>query len=639
MSQQPLAKRPEQSTLTEAAPAVASLVRIEPWRDREALQAPIDRGLLLRLYRFTAPHRKKRTILLVMVILRSLQLPVLSWGLGHVTTIVAKQAEMPASARHWAVVVWWSLGYLGWTALTELVLHFRSRYALEFGEAVVHDLRDAVFAYVMRMPMSFFHKTRLGRLISRVTSDIEVVRSLIQDVAYVGVVQLGQMLGSAAIMAIYDWKLFLVVVAIAPLLWVINRAFRSRLASANRAVQESFSRITATLAESVGGIRLTQAYERQDLNGEMFTNLLHDHTRYNMRVAWLQAIFVPLLEFNGQLFTALLLVVGGWRAFHGTIPLETLIVFFFLINLFLGPIQQLGSMYVLALQGMAGAERVFNLLDRAPEWQDAPTATALPPLAGRVRFEQVGFAYDRDRPVLHDIDIDVAPGQTVALVGHTGSGKSSIISLLAKFHLPTSGRVLIDGHDLAEVTGHSLHRQMGLVSQNNFLFSGTIAENIRVSKPEASEDEILEVLQRLDCLDLFESLPQGLATVVGERGSGISLGQRQLVCFARAMICDPRLLILDEATSAIDGITEARLQAALSRLLLGRTSFVVAHRLSTIRTADQVLVLERGRIVERGTHKQLLALGGAYADLHRQFVYGALDPREQDGGEIPRGTG
>jgi ATP-binding cassette subfamily B protein len=286
---------------------------------------------------------------------------------------------------------------------------------------------------------------------------------------------------------------------------------------------------------------------------------------------------------------------------------------------------------------MAGAERVFRLIDVKPDWEDDPAAAPLPdvrvtgggtPPPGdailadgmRVEFKGVAFGYDPAKPVLHGIDFTAEPGQTVALVGHTGSGKSSIINLAGKFYLATGGEVRIDGQDIRNITSHSLHRQMGMVQQQNLLFSGTVLENIRLAKPEATEAEVREAARQLDCLDLLEALPQGLATEVGERGGGLSLGQRQLVCFTRALIADPRLVILDEATSSIDAVTEARLQKALVALLRGRTSFVVAHRLSTIRHADLVLVLDQGRIIERGSHASLLAQSGHYAALYRQFV-------------------
>jgi ATP-binding cassette subfamily B protein len=269
---------------------------------------------------------------------------------------------------------------------------------------------------------------------------------------------------------------------------------------------------------------------------------------------------------------------------------------------------------------MAGAERLFRTLDTPPDWRDAPDARPLPPLRGRVEFREVTFGYDPARPVLHGISFLAAPGQTIALVGHTGSGKTSIINLLSKFYLAQSGQILLDGHEIQAATADSLRRQMGIVLQQNFLFSGTVVDNIRLPRPEVSDEAVAEVLRQLDCADLLEALPDGLRTRVGEKGRGLSVGQQQLVCFARAMLADPRLLILDEATSAIDTITEARLQHALARLLQGRTSFVVAHRLSTIRRADQVLVLDHGHLIERGTHPQLLAQGGVYAKLYLQFV-------------------
>jgi ATP-binding cassette subfamily B protein len=297
---------------------------------------------------------------------------------------------------------------------------------------------------------------------------------------------------------------------------------------------------------------------------------------------------------------------------------------------------------------MAGAERYFRLIDAAPEWQDAPDAKPLPTshrnadpqlgekstgaatgesragVAGRVEFEGVSFEYEPGRPVLTNISFVAEPGQTVALVGHTGSGKTTIVGLLQKFYLPTRGRVLVDGHDLIGVTSDSLHAQMGSVQQNNFLFAGSIIDNIRFGRPEASEAEVRATLEALDCLDMIEALPRGLETQVGEKSAALSLGQRQLICFARALLADPRIVVLDEATSAIDSVTEARLQRALEALLRGRTAFVVAHRLSTIRKANLVLVIDQGRIVERGTHGTLLAAGGVYARLHEEFIRGGV---------------
>jgi ATP-binding cassette subfamily B protein len=275
------------------------------------------------------------------------------------------------------------------------------------------------------------------------------------------------------------------------------------------------------------------------------------------------------------------------------------------------------------MTAMAGAERVFALLDTQPDWSDPPDATELPLIAGCVEFQRVTFGYEPDRPVLCDLSFVAEPGQTIALVGHTGSGKTTMINLIAKFYLPNAGSVRIDGHDLRTVSGLSLHRQMGIVLQQNFLFHSTVADNIRVGRPAASDEEVIEAVRRLDCLDLLGDLPDGFQTNVGERGVTLSSGQRQLICFARALLADPRILILDEATSSIDTQTEARLQAALAILLRGRTSFIVAHRLSTIRNADQVLVLDHGRLVEHGRHESLLAADGVYAALYRRFIQAA----------------
>ena len=593
------------------------LVRRPLEDDEDAEQfKPLEWGLIRRMFTYARPVKRELNILLVLTVIRSAQLPALIWASAAI--ISGPIAHHDIGGLPWAV-----LGYGVLALTTDVLFHWRQRYALEIGETVVNGLRAEIFAKTQRQPMSFFHRVKLGRIISRVTSDVESLRVGIQDVMFVSAIQFGQMVFTAIVMVRCDWVLFLVVAGLAPVLWGANRHFRVRLSHLTRAAQESFSRVTATLAESVNGIRVTQGFVRQETNAGLFRGLLADHSRYNMALARTSAKLTPLLELNSQFFVAILLLFGGWRVFDGAMSIDALITFFFLSNFFFSPIAVIGNQYNQALVAMAGAERVFRLIDTQPAWEDAPDAVALPKVAGqgaRVEFRKISFGYDPARLVLHEVDFVAEPGQTVALVGHTGSGKTSIINLAAKFYLPTSGELFIDGREVRTITSDSLHRQLGMVPQQNFLFSGTVLANLRLARPEATEAEVRAAAQQLDCLDLLEALPQGLHTEVGERGAGLSVGQRQLVCFTRALLADPRLVILDEATSSIDALTEARLQKALVTLLRGRTSFVVAHRLSTIRHADLVLVLDQGRVIERGTHPELLDRGGHYAALYRQFV-------------------
>ena len=594
----------------------------------EAAQRPLEWGLIRRLFGYTRPFAWQRNWLIILTLIRGAQLAGLTWLFSAAIAGPVARGDRPA--------LWWTvLGYGLLALFSEGLFHFRMRYSQELGERVVHRLRTDLFASVQRQPMAFFHKTKLGRILGRMTSDIEALRTGIQDVFFVSIVQLAQMVAAAIIMLWTDWVMFLVVLGLAPVIWKVNLHFRDRLSRYSRASHESFSRVTATLAESVNGIRVTQGFVREAMNAGLFRRLLNDHSRHNMNLARASATLNPILELNNQFFIAALLLLGGWRVFHGDMEIGALITFFFFANFFFGPITILGNLYNQALVAMAGAERVFKLIDRRPEWVDAtdaadlpdprlePAAPGTPDSRGMdLEFRGVTFSYEPGRTVLRDVRFRAAPGKTVALVGHTGSGKSSIINLATKFYLPDAGEIVVDGREIRAIAGRSLHRQLGIVTQQNFLFTGTVLDNIRFARPEAGEAEVLAALAALGCPDLPRQLPNGLATEVGERGGGLSLGQRQLVCFARAWLADPRLVILDEATSAIDSLTEARLQDALARLLRGRTSLVVAHRLSTIRAADLILVLDRGEIVERGAHDELLDRGGAYARLHAQFASG-----------------
>ena len=597
-------------------PALRYLTQVTREKEREPRQRPLELRLIRRLFHYARPHARIRNILTGLVVVRAVQLPLLAWAIGAII-------NGPISRGDTRLTVLAALGFGLLAALTQLTFHFRQRLGLLLGERVIHDLRREIFSHLMRMPMSYFNRTKLGRIISRLTSDVEAVRIGVQDVVFVGCVQGGQMIISAVMMAWIEWRLFLVVTVMTPVIGGLNRIFLQRWSATTRATQESFSRITATLAESVSGIRVTQGFVRQSVNSDLFSELVADHSNSNLEMARVSGTFLPLLELSSQFFTAALLLLGGWFVLHpGAHPMQagTLIQFFFLTGSFFGPITMLGNLYNQAMTSMAGAERVFAVLDTEPEWSDAPTAREFPALRGRVECRALTFGYHADRTVLHEVDLVAEPGQTVALVGHTGSGKTTLINLIAKFYLPTSGTVLIDGVDIREIRSDSLHRQMALIQQVNFVFSGTVMENIRIGRPEATDGEVIEAARQLDCLDLLEVLPKGFQTPVGEHGSGLSLGQRQLVCFVRAMLADPRILILDEATSSVDTMTEVRIQKALATLLRNRTCFIIAHRLSTVRQADQVIVLDHGRIVERGTHPQLLAAHGVYSNLYRQFA-------------------
>jgi ATP-binding cassette subfamily B protein len=569
--------------------------------------------IMRRIFGYAREHRRIVIVLCVITAVRSIQLPMLA----HVLSLAI---DGPITRGDMRGVIWGAAGFGALAAFTQLTFSYRVLYALELGELVVRDMRNAIFEHLQELTASFFNKMKVGRIISRLSSDLEAIRFGVQDVVFMTIVGAGQALFAAFLMFRADHVLFCILVLLGPVMWGLNRYFSRNLISAQREAQESFSRVTATLAESVTGIRVTQGFVREETNSFLFRDLLQDHSRYSMSVARTGAIFLPLLELNSQIFIGLLLLLGGWRVMHHETSLASIVEFFFQSNLFFDPIRTLSGQYTQAFTALVGAERVFRLLDTKPDWSDPATAQPIRQLRGQVEFKDVSFGYNPERIILHDVSFTVEPGQTVALVGHTGSGKTSITNLITKAYLPTSGSLLIDGHDIIQITTPSLRKHLGVVQQTNFLFEGSVLENIQFSRPDASLAEVIDAARKLDCLDLFETLPDGWNTQVGESGNALSLGQRQLVCFARALLADPRIFILDEATSSIDAITEARLQASLAVLLKGRTSFVIAHRLSTIRQADLILVLSDGRIIERGTHAELLAMNGAYHDLYTQFV-------------------
>ncbi len=496
------------------------------------------------------------------------------------------------------------------------------------GERVQFRLRADLFAKLQQLSMSYYDRTKLGRIISRCTSDINGLRDVNVWGIWHVVANLLMMLVAAIMLLRTDWRLFLSVAWLAPILYVMNDYFRKGVSYRWQVAREWFTRVSTNLAENITGVRVVTAFNRQSLNLDTFNSMQVRNTLNNVWAARLNGVYQPLLQLVGFVGKAIILTFGGYLIVTGRITREqgvgSVVAAYLYWDWFMNPILNLGNFANQLMMAMASAERIFALLDTRPDVTDLPDAMPLPRIEGHVRFEQVTFGYKTDRPVLFDVAFEAHPGEMVALVGHTGSGKSSIISLLARFYQPQQGRVLVDGHDIRQVTGDSLHRQMGLVLQQNYLFTGTVMENIRYVKPEATDQQVIDAAIALGTHEAILRLQDGFATQVGERGANMSMGQRQLICFTRAFLADPRLFMLDEATSAVDTETELAVQRSLERLLEGRTTFVVAHRLSTILRADQILVIDEGRIVERGTHRQLLRQGGRYAQLYEQFVRQAM---------------
>jgi ATP-binding cassette subfamily B protein len=418
---------------------------------------------------------------------------------------------------------------------------------------------------------------------------------------------------AAAMLIITDWRLFLSVVWLLPVLHFTNDYFRRRVAFRWQVVREWFTRVSTNLAENITGVRVVTAFNRQSLNLDTFNSMQVRNTDNNVWAARMNGIYQPLLQLIGFAGKVTILTYGGYLIVSGRIGQEkgvgAVIAAYLYWDWFMNPILNLGNFANQLMMAMAGGERIFALLDMQPEVNDLPDAKPLPRIVGRVKFEDVTFGYKPERPVLFDINFEAEPGQMIALVGHTGSGKSSIISLLARFYQPQNGRILVDGHDIRHVTGDSLHKQMGLVLQVNYLFSGSVMDNIRYTKPEATDAEVIAAAKAIGSHDVIMQLQNGYQTEVGERGANMSMGQRQIICFTRAFLSDPRIFMLDEATSAVDTETEMLVQRSLEKLLENRTTFIVAHRLSTILRADCILVIDQGKIVERGTHRELVEAG------------------------------
>ena len=490
------------------------------------------------------------------------------------------------------------------------------------GERVQFSIRRQLFAHLQKLSMSYYDKTKLGRIISRCTSDIDAMREVNVWGLWKLVANSMQIVVAAIMICTTEWRLFVAICWLGPVLFIANRVYLTRSAAMWQHVREGWTRVSTNLAENITGTRVVTAFDRQVPNLTVFNRLQEDNTANNVDAARINGVYLPSLDVVKFIGRLIIYSFGAYLIVTGHIPgnVGAVIAVSAYWEWFMNPIIDFGNFYNQLMQAMAGAERVFNLLDTPPDVMDAAGAKTLPRINGNVKFEDVVFGYKPERPVLHGISFEAQPGQMIALVGATGSGKSSIISLIARFYQPQSGRVLVDGYDIRQVTGDSLHTQMGLVLQVNYLFTGTVMENIRYARPSATEADVIKAATDIGSHDAIQSLQKGYETEVGERGANMSLGQRQLICFTRAYLADPRIFMLDEATSAVDTGTELLVQRSLEKLLAGRTTFVVAHRLSTIMAADVILVIDAGQIIERGTHRELVAAGGKYAHLYEQFI-------------------
>jgi ABC-type multidrug transport system fused ATPase/permease subunit len=565
------------------------------------------------LARLTAPYRT-RTILSIFSLFAAT-------ATALAPPFLAKYALDDGIRRHDLDKLWLIVAAFLLAGLANWGMSYVQTYLTGWvGERILADLRIKLFHHLQRLSLGFYERTRAGVIISRLTNDVEALDQLVTD----GVTTLVQstltLVGTAVLLFVLDWRLALATLAVIPIMSVGTILFRVYSSRAYAAVRERLGLVTATLAEDIAGMRMVQAFSREERNIENFRNVAERYREANMQTVVLNAVYFPFVDLVSSVALAVVLGYGGHRYFEGDVTLGTLFAFMLYVQNFFDPVQQLSQLYNTFLSATAALDKIMDVLEEEPQVVDEPGAHELPRVEGHVEFDHVRFGYGDGPDVLHDLDLDVPAGTTVALVGHTGAGKSTIAKLLARFYDPREGRIKIDSVDLRDVTQTSLRRQLGIVPQEGFLFAGTVTENIAFGRPGAAPEDVVRAAEAVGAHDFILRLEDGYETDLQERGTRLSLGQRQLVALARALLADPRILILDEATSSVDIGTERKIERALRLLLSGRTAFIIAHRLSTIRDADLIVVLEQGQIVEQGTHDELMQRQGLYTSLYGDWA-------------------